>query len=187
MNKVFIIHGAYGHPKGNWFPWLSAELKKSGCKVIVPKFPTPKNQTLSNWLKVFEVYEKDMNKKCILVGHSLGSAFILSSLERIRNPVKAVFLVSEFTKLLGNPAFDKINETFVRKKFQWRKIRSNCKKFYVINSDNDPYVPIGLGKLLAENLGAKLMVLKNAGHINAEAGYTRFGLLLGLIKKELAR
>jgi len=26
--NVFIIHGADGHPKENWFPWLKSELGK---------------------------------------------------------------------------------------------------------------------------------------------------------------
>ena len=66
-----------------------------------------------------------------------------------------------------------------------KKIRNNCKKFYVINSDNDPYVPLEKGQQLADNLNTKLIVIKNAGHINAEFGYTKFQQLLEYIKQEL--
>lgn len=41
MANVIIIHGAYGNPEENWFPWLKKELEKLDCRVFVPKFPTP--------------------------------------------------------------------------------------------------------------------------------------------------
>ncbi|GAG44616.1 unnamed protein product, partial [marine sediment metagenome] len=33
---TLIIHGTYGHPKENWFPWLKEELEILGEKVYVP-------------------------------------------------------------------------------------------------------------------------------------------------------
>lgn len=78
-----------------------------------------------------------------------------------------------------------LNKTFVDRTFNWEKIRKNCKKFYVINSNNDPYVPLDKGKGLAKNLRTELIVLKNAGHINQESGYTKFDFLLEMIKNEL--
>lgn len=142
MNNIFIIHGAYGHPQENWFPWLKSKLEKLGCRVFVPKFPTPKNQTLEKWLKIFEKYKQYLNENSILIGHSLGPAFLLNVLEKLNKPVKAAFFVSGFVGLLGNPDFDKINKTFVDKSFNWKRIKQNCKKFYVFHSDNDPYVPL---------------------------------------------
>ena len=92
MTNVFIIHGAYGHPNENWFPWLKSELEKLGCKVFVPKFPTPENQSLENWLKVFKDYKQYLNENSIVVGHSLGPAFLLNILENLDKPIKAAFL-----------------------------------------------------------------------------------------------
>ena len=57
MTNVFIFHGTGGYPEENWFPWLKRELESLDCKAIVPQFPTPQNQTLENWLKVFEQYK----------------------------------------------------------------------------------------------------------------------------------
>lgn len=181
-NNIFIIHGAYGHPGENWFPWLKSELGKIGCSVFVPRFPTPEGQTLESWLKIFGGYEKYMNKDSLVVGHSLGVPFLLSVLER--KPAKAAFFVAGFASLLGN-RFDDVNKTFVEKDFNWNVIRKNCRKFYIFHSDNDPYVPLEKAEKLAKNLGTGIMLVKNAGHFNEKAGYTRFDLLLERIKNEL--
>lgn len=185
MTKIFIIHGTEGSPEVNWFPWLKQELEKLGHTVFVPEFPTPENQSLDNWLKFFGGYEKEINRDSIIVGHSLGPAFILNFLERTNRKIKACFLVAGFTGLLGNEHFDNLNRTFTDKQFNWNKIKENCEKFYVINSENDPYVPLEKGKELADKLEVELTILSEAGHINSEAGFIKFEKLLNMIKEEL--
>jgi len=184
--KIFIIHGSYGNPKENWFLWLKQELKKLGHTAFVPEFPTPEGQSLDNWMEVFnDFYLSKIDEDSILVGHSLGPAFILSVLEGLQEPVKACFFVSGFLGLLNNPEFDKINSTFTEKEFQWNKIKKNCEKFLLYHSNNDPYVPLEKSKELAEKLGVKVRVIGGAGHFNEKAGYKKFELLLKDIKKEL--
>lgn len=181
--KAYIIHGAYGSPDENWVPWLKKELEKMDYKVFTPKFPTPDDQNLENWMKVFEPYFEKVDEDSIFVGHSLGPAFILSVLERIQVKVKACFFVAPFITNIGNPDFDIINKTFY-KNFDWKKIKHNCKKFYIFQSDNDPYVPMEKGGELASNLHIGVIKLKNAGHFNKDAGYTEFPELFDCIIKE---
>ncbi|MDD5625593.1 MAG: alpha/beta hydrolase [Patescibacteria group bacterium] len=187
MTNVIIIHGTCGSPKGNWLPWLKSELEKIGYRVFVPKFPTPKNQSLKNWLKVFKKYNRYLDKDSIVIGHSLGPSFLLSVLEKLNHPIKAAFFVAGFTGLIGRGDFDKLNKTFTTQSFNWVKINKNCKKFFVINSNNDPYIPLEKGKMLAKNLNTKLIILKNAGHINKDSGYVKFDFLLNKIKKYLKK
>ncbi|MEK6937549.1 MAG: DUF4202 family protein [Nanoarchaeota archaeon] len=177
--NVFIIHGAYGNPEENWFPWLKAELEKLSCKVFVPTFPTPEHQTLEDWMEVLKSYQKEINKDTIFIGHSLGVPFILHLLEKFK--VKGTFLVAGFCTLPENQ-FKEGMRSFV-KYFDYQKIKCNCKNFSVYHSDNDPYLPLSLGKELAEKTGVKLTLVKNAGHFNEKAGYTKFPLLLEEIKK----
>ena len=187
MSKIFIIHGTGGNPKGNWFPWLKKELEKQSHTVFVPKFTTPEGQTIEKWMSEFKesTYYELLDEDSIIIGHSLGPAFILSVLEKlaIPKPIKATFLVAGFISPLGNEYFDKLNNSFINKKFNWAKIKKNCKKFYVINSDNDPYVPLSRGKELAEELNTELITLRGAGHINEESGYKKFEFLLEMINK----
>ena len=101
-------------------------------------------------MNVFEDYEKYLAEDSVFVGHSLGSAFILSVLEKLQKPIKAAFFVAGFTDFLNNPRFDEINKSFVDKEFFWDKIKDNCKRFYVLHSADDPYVPLGKAEELAK-------------------------------------
>lgn len=183
MTTIIIIHGAFGHPQENWFPWLKEELENLDCKVFVPKFPTPEGQSLENWLNSFKDHEKFIDKSTILVGHSIGVAFVLRLLEKYK--VKAALLIAGFIGKLNYPEVNDINSTFFEKPFDWNKIKENCKNIFVISSDNDPYIPLEKTYELAEKLGVKPTIVHNAGHFNEKAGYTRFSFLLEKIKELL--
>lgn len=178
VGNVFIVHGADGHPEENWFPWLKNQLEQKGYQVFVPKFPTPENQTLDQWMKVLDQYIEHINKDTIFVGHSLGVPFILNVLEKHR--VNAAYLVAGFTGLAGNH-YDPSMKTFAQREFKWDSIRANCDKFVVFHADNDPYIDLGKGKELADNLGVELNIVNGAGHFSEAAGYTEFDELLAAI------
>ena len=186
MKTIFIIHGSYGNPQENWFPWLKQELEKVGCQVIIPHFPTPKKQSLQNWRKVFKSYEHYLNEDSIIIGHSLGAAFLLTILEQRNTPIRAAFFIAGFIGSLENPTFDKINNTFVNRSFRWEKIKKNCRRFTLFHADNDPYVSLFKAQELAAHLETAVTLVNGAGHFNTQAGYTTFPLLLQDIKKELS-
>ena len=182
MKNAFIIHGAYGNSEENWFPWLKEELEKLEYKVFVPDFPTPEGQTLDNWREVFEDYKKFVNQDTVFVGHSLSPLFILDILQHSSTKIKASFFVSGFLKFLGNKDFDDINKTFVENDFDWNTIINSCENFFVIHSDNDPYVPRDCADELAKLLNTVPIIIKGAGHFNSATGYDTFEELLEKIK-----
>jgi hypothetical protein len=186
INKVFVIHGAYGSPEENWVPWLKENLESKGLQVYIPKFPTPEGQTLEAWFRVFENFLPLLDEQSIFVGHSLGPAFILNLLEKVDTPIHSAYLVAPFVGFLNNPDFDPINSSFVNKEFDWKKIRSNCRNFFVYSSDNDPYVPLSKGEFLRDKLEAKFTVVSGAGHFNISTGYTQFEELLADILGDLS-
>jgi len=177
MKTAFIIHGAYGNSRENWFPWMKRELRKKGYEVIAPDFPTPENQTLENWMKIFGKYKGKINEETIVIGHSVGVTFLLSVIEKLDLKISGAYFVAGFASQLGGK-FDELNRTFVEKRFDWQKIRKNCGKFAIFASDDDPYVPMEKADELAGKLGAKVIAVKGAGHFNEKAGYTKFELLL---------
>lgn len=178
MRRAFLIHGAYGNPHENWFPWLREELGKKGFEVIVPKFPTPEGQDLGIWRKMFDKHIEEVDSETIFIGHSLGPSFILDILERIDKRVMMCIFVSGFVGLLGNDKFDKINSTFVDREFDWEKIRKNCDRFVCFHSDDDPYVSLRKGIELSSKVGGDLRIIKGAGHFNSDSGYLKFEKLL---------
>ena len=182
--NFFIIHGIYENPEGNWFPWLKKELEKEGFEAIAPKFPTPIGQSLESWLKVMSEYENKINEETVLIGHSLGAAFILNYLEKTSKNIKAAFLAAGYHKLLENE-FKELNRSFVDRQFNWEKIKASCGKFFVFGSDNDEYVNLDVTHELAANLNAELSIIAKGGHLNKKAGYEDFPLLLDSIIIEL--
>jgi predicted alpha/beta hydrolase family esterase len=176
--NAFIFHGTGGNPESNWFPWLKGELEKKGVPVFVPQFQDPReNHYLEDWLKVLKKYEQRIDEQTILVGHSLGGLFLLRVLERLNHPVAAAFFVAAPVGVKPILYYDS-DEKFSGFEFEWDKIKGKANNFFVYHSNNDPYVSLGNGELLAKQLGVQLTMIPNAGHLNAESGYTKFYKLL---------
>ena len=182
--NVFIFHGTMGSPEGNWFPWLKQQLINQGIEVFVPRFSTPEGQSLDNWLKTLELYRNKINQETVLVGHSMGPAFIFRILEQWNIKIKAAILAAPFDDVLGMPDFDKLIKTFIDKPFDWGKIKQNCSKFIIFAGDDDPYIPKEQTERIAKNLEVKINWIKGGRHLNAETpGYTQFPEVLAEIKK----
>ena len=180
--NVVIVHGLYSNPQGNWFQWLKEELEKEGHSVHVPKFPTPVNQSLERWMKGMAKYKERIQSQAVLIGHSLGAAFLLSFLEK--NRASASFLVGGFHRPLGLD-LDRLNASFIEKEFDWDAIRAHCPKRFMFSSDDDPYISLEVTKELQKKLGAGLIIVKSGKHLNAEAGYTEFTLLKEMVLREM--
>jgi predicted alpha/beta hydrolase family esterase len=175
--KIIIIHGSYGNPEENWFPWLSEELEKKGFTTIRPKLPTPENQNLKVWLKEFKKQVGDLSPNTILVGHSLAPAFILNILQAGSDSIYGTILVSPFICKLGLPDFDKVNKSFIRGPFNWEKIKKYAGKIITFGGNDDPYVPIQAMNDVSSFLGTQLIIINKGGHLNTSAGYSTFPLL----------
>lgn len=177
MKKSFnavIIHGSFGTPDGNWFPWLAHQLELKGVKAVRPELPTPNGQSLRSWMDVFHKQVKGIGSNTILIGHSLASAFILHILQSLKTPVHSTVLVSPFIRELGLYDFDTVNKSFIDGPFNWEKIKLNAGKTSIFGGDNDPYVPIEAMEEVSEFLGISIKIIKNGGHLNTSSGYTTF-------------
>ena len=183
--RVIMIHGTMGSPERAWFPWLSNQLGVCSVPVIAPLFPTPQNQSLDEWFAVLFRSVKEINELDVLIGHSLGVAFVLRVLEKVASPVRAAYLVAGFSNLLGEPEYDVLHETFLKVPFDWNKLASASSRYRVYAGDNDPLVPMSASQELARMLNVKLTVVKGGGHLNGTFGYTSFQLLLDDLKSDL--
>ncbi len=192
MRNIFIIHGSYGNPEENWFPWLKYELEILGHHVVLPQYPIPKSQdlaygghVLSAWIDKFDEYKEYVNNESILVAHSRGCVFSYRILAR-KIPLHAAFLVAPWITYRWYPkGWIKI-DSFHKDPFEWEKMKKGAKYIEVFQSTNDE-IPVSEGKQIAQNLNAELILVENAGHFNVatDPKFKEFDLLLDRIKKVL--
>lgn len=182
--RFLIVHGAYGRPDGNWFQWLKAELEMDGHEVFVPRFPTPDGQLFDAWSEIATtILSQFPAEDTVLIGHSVGAAFILRLAELSKQPYKAVFPICPFVCDLGLPEFDTLNSSFVHHQFSWDMVSKGAQNIICFASDNDPYVPLEFSKKISDSLNSEIVVVANGGHLNASSGYNEFPLLLNVIRQ----
>ncbi|EKE15104.1 MAG: hypothetical protein ACD_12C00146G0004 [uncultured bacterium] len=194
MRNIFIIHGSNGSPQENWFPWLKKELEKLGHRVFVPQFqvpkiPAPGGHKLNLWLKEFEKYKKYLNKDTVIIAHSRGCTFTLQLLPTIGIKIKGLFLVGppiDYDQWRPDVYIE--YDSFQARPYLWKRIRQLANHIEVFQSTDD-VIPISEGQFIADNLHAKINIIKNAGHFNTYTykKFVKFPLLLkkirGLISK----
>ena len=173
-----ILHGAYGRPDSNWFPWLAGRVQTAGHEALLPRFPTPQDQSLEAWLDAYgrQVDDAVPHSRTVLVAHSLGVAFALRLAARAgtADPYRGAFLAAGFWGALGLPDYDPINAPFFAP-LAWEAVRAGCGAgIACYASDDDPYVPLRFSREVAKRLGAPLRIIPGGKHLNAENGMTTF-------------
>lgn len=175
-SNYIIVHGSFGSCEGNWFPWLKKELENNNLKVCVPQFPVGVgNQNYENWEKVMN--DLDINTNTTIIAHSIAPIFVCKYLITNRIKVKKLIFVCGFNNYLGiDPDFDAVNKPMFIDNYQ--EVKNYCSNIVCYYSDNDPYVKYDAEKEFADGITSNQIVIKNAGHINAESGYTTFEKIL---------
>lgn len=189
-----IVHGTFGHPGENWFPWLAdeiAKLDKSGKTkredILIPHFPSSASADYDSWKSVILGYIDSgiINKNTIFICHSLGPLFISRVLIEKQIKVKGMISVEAAANhLMGNESFDKINSTFFIPSWDYLdQVKKYLDFNYCFYTDNDPHIPFNILKEYVDHAATKSFFIPNSGHFNEASGYTKFPQLLELIKK----
>ncbi len=162
--RVVIVHCWDGYPEYCWYASTKTQLEIRGFQVDVPSMPDSSTPKLSSWLPKLKEVAGEANENLFLVGHSLGCITILKYLETLDEfqEVGGVVLVAGFTDDLG---FEEL-KNFFENDLDFEKIKTKANKFVVINSDDDPYVPLKYGYILQENLSAKLIIKHGMKHFS---------------------
>jgi predicted alpha/beta hydrolase family esterase len=179
--QVFIIHGYSATPTDNWFPWLKGELEKKGFDVFVPQMPNTDNPKIQEWLPYLQSLVGKCDKNTYLVGHSLGTITILKYLESLPKNQKAggIVLVGGFSETIG---FEKLS-SFTASPLDYKKVKKTAGKIIAIHSTDDESVPYKFAQIIRDKLGAELITMHNAGHINKKSGYLQLPEALESILK----
>src|SRR3989338_1489601 len=166
QERAFIIHGWNGRTNEAWKGWLREELEKNGFEVFAPAMPNHANPRMKEWVVHIAKLVGTADENCCFIGNSLGCIAILRYLETL-NGQKAgcAVLVAGFSDDLGIKEL----HDFFTKPIDWKKIKSNCRKFIAIHSDNDPYIALRYGDIFREKLDAKVIVEHNMLHFSESA------------------
>ncbi len=182
MENYFLIHGSYGNPYKNWFPWLKMSLSKRKRNCIVPNFPSPDKQDYESWSKILKAYVEIgyITEDTTFITHSLGGIFIVKFLVENNIKIKKLIAVAGFNQI----KFDEDNslyDSFYSENGKLQNIKDVCLERICLYSDNDPYVPQNEAEEFAQYLEAKKVLINNAGHFNEKFGYKEFRKILEYI------
>lgn len=161
MSKTLIVPGLDGSPAPHWQDWWA----RTDPDAIVVDLPDPRRPVREAWeaaLAVMILRHPDS----VLVGHSLGSVLIAQMLARWSGlRVRAAMLVAP-----ANPMADGEGCHRIRRFGPLPEIALDVPAV-VVASRNDPWMTFERSRELAEGLGADLIDLGHAGHINVTSGY----------------
>ncbi len=174
--NYFIIHGSFSSPYSNWIGWLHNFIEDEGKQVYVPDFPIGVGyQNYENWSKLFKIYLDFglINENTTIIGHSIAPVFISKFLTKNKIKVKKLIFVCGFNNYFGIDAeYDAVNGSMYFDGLE--EVKKYTNEIICFYSNNDPYVKFEAEKNFADKLGAKQVLLNNAGHINSESGYDTF-------------
>ena len=183
MTNYILIHGSFGSPFVNWFPYLRKEIEKKELVVYTPDFPTGVGyQNYKNWSKVLESYISAglINENTTIYAHSIAPIFICHFLIEHQIKVNKLVFVCGFNNYLGiNEEYDNVNETMYFDNLE--DIKKYANEIICFYSKNDPYVKYEVEKEFADTIATKQIVIDDGGHLNAESGYSEFKELLRYI------
>ena len=165
MQKWFILHGWGGNSQENWFPWLKEQQERKGDTVFVPNFPNAAFPKYEEWRAHWEkLYAPQVDKKSVLIGHSLGGGFLLRWLSKSHTPIQRLILVAPTPDDCG---IEEIKDFFTQP-LNFEQIKQNTSRIEILGSDNDPYIPLEKFERLIEQLGARFILCSGQGHLNGD-------------------
>ena len=165
--RVFIIHGWGGTPDSIWFPWLKIKLEKNDFEVIVPQMPNTDFPVAKEWITYLSKIVIESDENTYFVGHSIGCQAIMKYLQTIDQKIGgAIFVAGWFMLENLEPEEILVVTSWFESAINFEKLKRNSQNYVEIISDNDPVGGFKENKkIFSENLGAKIIVLNNAGHI----------------------
>jgi len=187
--RIFLVHGWGGAPDGNWFPWLKRELESKNFLVTIPTMPDTFKPKIEDWVKKLGDTIGEIDKDTYLIGHSIGCQTIMRYLETLsgESKVGGVIFVAGFFNLsdgLWDEEYTKeIAEPWLSTPIDFEKIKSHTTNFIDIASDDDPYVPLSDTEIFKNKLDAKIIILKNKGHMSDDAGVKELPVVLEELNK----
>ena len=172
-NNYLLVHGSFGSPFSNWFPYLRKQIESKGLGVYTPDFPIGVGyQNYNNWSKLLKVYldANLINENTVIFAHSIAPVFICKFLIENKIKVKRLVFVCGFNNYLGiDDDYDAVNKSMYLNNLE--DIKNYCDDIVCYYSENDPYVKYDAEKEFADTITNNQVIIKDGGHLNSESGY----------------
>ena len=175
--KVLLLHGWGGSDYPHWQSWLAGEIAKNYGTVSFLEFSDFESPSFSVWKQELLTHLKEF-KPDIVICHSLANTlwFHLCNTNAIQK-VQKLYLVAPPSIKCEIPELGNFFPLDMPK-------NPHAKETLLVASTNDPYMNIDEAKELQKSLGVEMVVLENAGHINADSGYGEWPWILKKIKED---
>ena len=176
--KVLLLAGWGGSDFPHWQSWLAGEIAKDYGTVSFLEFSDYDSPVYKNWKQELLTHLKEF-KPDIVICHSLANTLWLQLCQsNTLKTVKKLYLVA--------PPSLTCDIQEIESFFPLRMPTKTCAlKTHLVTSTNDPYMKMDEAKELQDSLGVEMVVLQNAGHINADSGYGEWPWILQMIKEDI--
>lgn len=179
MKRVLIVHGFQGRPGTGWKLWIKKRLEEKGFRIFAPQMPDPDHPKAEDWVNCLSAVVGKPDSDTYFIGHSLGCPAILRYLETLYKDqqVGGAILVAAPADNRGHSEI----ESFFSSLFDWKRIKSACKKFTLIHSEDDKIVPVDHAFIYQKNLGAEAIIVKGMGHFSSDEGIMEAPVILDAV------
>lgn len=174
------MHGWAGGPSGDWIAWAKQAFGAKGFAVVAPEMPDTLHPNIEAWVSYLRDLVGKPDSNTFFVGHSIGCQTILRYLETISTQVGgAVFVAGWFgLENLESEEVAKLAEPWLTTSINLEKVRAVLPKSVLLISSNDDYGAYELNVKKFTELGSRIVVLQDAGHITASDGFTELPQLI---------
>lgn len=142
--------------------------------------PNTETPTLEKWLSHLTKIVGTPDENCYFVGHSLGCITILRYLETLKETqiIGGAILVAGFSHNLEYSGYKNELKSFFKTTVQWKAVQKHCKKFIVIHSYDNPWVPIKHADIFKDELHADTIKIENMKHFSGDDGIMELPIVL---------
>lgn len=193
MKNALILHGTGNTPNDNWFPWLKLKLENEGYTVWVPQLPDSEFPDTIKYNDLLLNGSFTFNEETIVIGHSSGAVAALQLLQALPSviQIKGVYLVAAFKDNLQwrTPEGKLYVEKILEPELHFPEIRKKAKKFVLIHSTDDPFVPVEHSSYLAVKLHGEVTITHGEKHFSISTKgekYKEFPMLLEMVLADVA-
>lgn len=173
MKTIYLVHCWGGTSKDGWYPWIKEEISGEHINVETFDMPNTDKPDIKEWIDNLEKKVLNLDENTYFVGHSIGCQTIMRYLENKNvNKIGGILFVAPWIELLPYAINDeesyKIAYPWLNTQINFESIKKLTDNITCIFSDNDYFVSSNQKEKFKELLNAKIITVKNKGHISME-------------------